>query len=700
MTTELTGASEPTATDEPVENVLSENLLDENLWLEDIYGEAPLAWAAEQTAATLAEFSSPGFDELTGRLLEVIDSDDRIPIVTRRGQHLYNFWRDRTHPRGLWRRTTLDSYRSEATEWDTLLDVDQLGRDEDTEWVFSGAKLLPNDYTRALVALSPDGGDAVTVREFDLTTRSFVADGFVVPVAKNVYSWIDRDTIYLGTDFGPGSMTESSYPRTVRRLARGQRLEDAELVHEVRVTDLEVVGQHMHTPGFERDLVIEILDFYRSRTLLATDTGLVPLDVPETADVSIYRQWMLVQPREDWALSTSTVHPTGSLLAIELDAFVAGDRDFAVLFTPDERTALETWDWTRSGLILTLLENVSSRLVVLDPADGWSSTELAGVPPLSAVRVLDTDPDETDEYWLHTTGFTTPPTVLRGELSSVPAEVIRSSPAFFDADRLEVQQHWAVSDDGTRVPYFQVAARGLIADGSHPTLLSGYGGFQTSLLAGYSGVIGRAWLERGGVYVLANIRGGGEFGPAWHTSALKENRPRAYEDFAAIARDLVARGITVPERLGCEGRSNGGLLVGNMLASYPELFGAVVCGVPLLDMKRYTHLSAGASWIAEYGDPDIAEEWEFIRTFSPYQLVREAPEGTAYPPTLFYAATSDDRVGPVQARKMAARMQASGVLGILYYENADGGHGGAVDNTHTARLYALIYDFLWRRLAA
>ncbi|MCU1405203.1 MAG: putative serine protease, family, partial [Glaciihabitans sp.] len=370
--------------------------------------------------------------------------------------------------------------------------------------------------------------------------------------------------------------------------------------------------------------------------------------------------------------------------------------------------------WTNSALILTLLTNVSSRLLVLDPANGWASSQLAGVPALSTVRVIDTNPDgrnpdgtvsdSADEYWLHTTGFITPPAVLRGVItlggdesgSTADAELVRSSPAFFDATGLEVQQHWAVSADGTRVPYFQVGATALVADGSHPTLLSGYGGFQTSLLANYSGVIGRAWLERGGVYVLANIRGGGEFGPAWHTAALKENRPRAYEDFAAVAKDLVARGITVPARLGCEGRSNGGLLVGYMLTSYPELFGAVVCGVPLLDMKRYTHLSAGASWIAEYGDPDIAEEWEFIKGFSPYQRLR--PD-TDYPATLLYAATSDDRVGPVQARKMAARMQAMGVPGVLYYENSDGGHGGAVDNTHSARLYALIHDFLWRELA-
>ena len=670
-------------------------MTDENLWLENIHGEAPLKWAAEQSEATRARFASPEFEELSGRILEVIDSEDRIPIVRRRGAHYYNFWRDREHPRGLWRRTTLESYRAADTDWELLLDVDELGRHEGPQWVFSGAKLLPHDYTRALVALSSDGGDAVTVREFDLPSRSFVPDGFIVPTAKSEYCWIDHDTIYLGTDFGPGSMTESSYPRTVRRLRRGQPLADATLVHEVSVGDLSVTGIHHHTPGFQRDLIVEHLDFYRSRTLLVVDGQLVPLEVPDDADLSLRREWLLVHPRSDWRIGGVT-HPTGALIAIRLDAFLTGDRDFDVLFVPDEHTALEEWDFTNSHLILTLLVDVASTPVVLDPANGWSRSSLAGLPALSTVRVIDTDPDESDEFWVHATGFTAPSTVLRGVLGSVEPEVIRSSPAFFDAEGIDVQQHWAVSDDGTRVPYFQVAARDLALDGSHPTLLSGYGGFQVSRLPEYSGIIGRAWLDRGGVFVLANIRGGGEFGPGWHTSALKQNRPRAYEDFAAIARDLATRGVTTAARLACEGRSNGGLLVGNMLTTYPELFGAVVCGVPLLDMKRYTQLSAGASWIAEYGDPDVAEEWEYLRTFSPYQLLKD---DTDYPAVFFYAATSDDRVGPVQARKMAARMQAMGIPDVLYYENSDGGHGGAVDNSHTARLQALIYEFLWKCLA-
>ena len=669
--------------------------IDENLWLEEIYGVEALNWAQEQSAATLGEFASAGFERLTEKLLEVIDSDERIPIVTRRGRFLYNFWRDRQHPRGLWRRTTLESYGSDDTDWDVLLDVDALGVDEATEWVFSGAKLLPHDYSRALVSLSPDGGDAVTIREFDLQTRTFIPDGFLIPTAKSSFSWIDHDTIYLGTDFGPGSMTDSSYPRTVRRLSRGQSLREAQLVHEIDQRDLQVVAIHHSTPGFERDLIIEHLDFYRSRTLLAVDGRLVHLDVPDDADLSLRCEWLLVQPRTTWHLGEAS-YVTGSLLAIHLDSFLRGERNFDILFTPDAHTAIESWDFTKNHLILTLLSDVSSRLVALDLHNNWAEQPMTGVPKLSTARIIDTDPDETDEFWVHVTSFTVPSTVSRGVIGTTPPEIIRSSAALFDADELTVEQHWVVSDDGTRVPYFQVSRRDLKLDGSHPTLMSGYGGFQVSRLPEYSGVIGRAWLERGGVFVLANIRGGGEFGPEWHTAALKANRRRAYEDFAAIARDLVKRGVTVHERLGCEGRSNGGLLVGNMITSYPSLFGAVLCGVPLLDMKRYTHLSAGASWVAEYGDPDVPEQWEYLRNFSPYQLLRE---GTEYPSVLFYAATSDDRVGPVQARKMAARMQAIGASDIRYFENADGGHGGAVDNRHSARLFALMYDFAWSRLS-
>lgn len=668
---------------------------DPHLWLEDIHGTDALAWADEQTERTRTWLSSDRYETGVERLLEVYDSDERIPLVHRRGPFYYNFWRDAEHPRGLWRRTTLESYLSDDVDWDVLIDVDALGSSEGTAWVFSGARLLHPDHDRALISLSPDGGDAVTVREFDLGSREFVPAGFTVPTAKSRVSWIDRDTIFVASDFGPGTMTDSSYPRTVRRWHRGEPLADAQLVHEVGAGDMLVQATHDHTPGFERDIVTEVIDFYRSRTLLLRDGALVPLDLPLDVNVDVHREWLLVRTVSDTVLGKRSYGP-GHLLAIPLTAFLAGDRRMSVLFEPDAHTALESWAWTRNRLLLTLLHDVSSRVRVLSPANDWNAIELEGLPAIGAVTVVDTDPDESDEYWLHVAGFLIPPTVRRGVLGREPHREAKSSASFFDESAYTAEQHWVTSDDGTRVPYFQIAARGIRLDGSNPTVLSGYGGFEHARVPAYSGVVGRAWLERGGVYAVANIRGGGEYGPAWHRAALTRNRPRAYEDFAAIARDLIERGVASPARLGCEGRSNGGLLVGNMLTRYPHLFGAVVCGVPLLDMRRYTKLSAGASWMAEYGDPDDPEQWAFIRGFSPYHNVRE---GVRYPATLFYAATSDDRVGPVQARKMAARMQGFGLPGVWYYENTDGGHGGSVDNRSTAELQAAVWEFFERTLA-
>jgi prolyl oligopeptidase len=665
---------------------------DENLWLEDIHGAQPLAWAREQTGASAAALDSPATRALQQRILEVLDSDDRIPVVTRRGELLYNYWRDSEHPRGLWRRTDLTSYRAPETAWEVLLDVDALGASEGVEWVFAGAQLLADGFDRALVRLSPDGGDAVVVREFDLPSRTFVADGFVIPTAKSRVSWVSRDEILVASDFGAGTLTSSSYPRQVRRLRRGQSITDAALLHEVPVEMVSVTGHHDPTEGFERDLVTESIDFYSSRTYLVTDSGLELIDVPLDSYSEVHREWLLVWARSDWAIGSDVVR-TGELVAFRLEDFLAGGRRFSRVFTPSAHTALDDWSWTRNRLLLTTLDDVASRIVVVDPAD-WSYSALPGVPPLVVASVVSTDPHGSDEFWLSVSGFTTPPALLRGVLGGEEVAVVRQAPAFFDASAIDVSQHFATSEDGTRVPYFQVAPRELELDGSNRTLLDGYGGFGHSLLPTYSGVLGRAWLERGGVYVLANIRGGGEYGPAWHTGALRENRHRAYEDFAAIARDLVARGVTSPEHLAAEGRSNGGLLVGNMLVSYPELFGAIICGVPLLDMRRYTKLSAGASWIAEYGDPDVPEEWDFIRHFSPYHLLRD---GVRYPAVFLYAATSDDRVGPVQARKMAARMQTRGIPDVLYYENEDGGHGGAVDNSATARLHSYMYGFAWER---
>lgn len=678
------------------------------LWLEDIYGERQLDWVRGENALTEDALVTPDFGVRERGILEVLDSTDRIPMVGKHGDFYYNFWRDAAHRQGIWRRTSWESYPSDAPEWELLLDVDALSAAEGTEWVWGGALFLRPDsgepHERVLVVLSPDGGDAARYREFHLGTLAFVDGGFDIPAAKSRISWAGPDTLYVGTDFGPGSMTSSSYPRTVRTLQRGAGLDDAQEYFGVDEDHMMAMVLHDATPGFVRDVAVDTIDFYTRRTYVRRDGSWLPIEVPEDASISLHREWLIVRPRTDWTVA-GTTHTAGSLLVIGFDAFLAGGRSFATVFAPDATTSLQSWSWTRDHLLLNLLRDVSSEIRILDPAQGWTAELLDACPPLHSVDAYAVDDEDEDEdagndYWLIATGFLTPSTLYRGTIGGNHTAV-KSSPSYFDEDRFAVEQHFAVSSDGTRVPYFQIASKDLVLDGGNPTLLSGYGGFEHSMTPAYSGVIGRGWLERvtddgrAGVYVLANIRGGGEYGPAWHRAALHADRHRAYEDFAAIAEDLVRRGVTAPSLLGCTGRSNGGLLVGNMLTTYPHLFGAVSCGVPLLDMRRYTKLSAGYSWIAEYGDPDKPEEWEYVRTFSPYHLLRE---DTAYPKTLIWTATSDDRVGPVQARKMAARMKDLGARDVWFHEALEGGHAGAADNRQAARMHAMSFEFLWRAL--
>lgn len=661
-------------------------------WLEEITGDSALAWVRERNAETVAaRTGSDRFERLRAEIREVADADDRIPYVGRRGEYLYNFWRDAEHPRGLWRRTTLDEYRTERPDWEILLDVDALAEREQENWVWQGASVLRPDYRRGLLQLSRGGADAVVVREFDLTTRTFVDGGFTVQEAKTDVGWIDEDRIYIGTDFGPGSLTTSGYPRLVKEWRRGTPLSEAVTVFEGKPEDVAVQAVHDPTEGFERDLVYRDLDFFSAERYLRTgpDT-LVRIDVPNDATLDVHREWMLVRTRTPWTVN-GTTYPAGALLAARFEDYLAGSRELTVLFEPDPSTSLAYHDWTRNHLIIGTLSDVRSRIDVLTPGpDGWSSTPMTDVPPYSTATIVDTDPDHSDEYFLDVSGFTQPATLLHGHLGA-EAQIIKQAPEFFDSTGIEVAQHFATSDDGTRIPYFVI---GRPSPGPSPTLLTGYGGFEISLTPSYSGIIGRAWLARGGCYVVANIRGGGEYGPAWHLAALREERNRAYEDFAAVARDLVARGMTTRECLGIQGGSNGGLLMGVMLTRHPELFGAVVSQVPLLDMRRYHRLLAGASWMAEYGDPDNEDDWAYLKDISPYHNVGRKD---GYPPALFVTSTRDDRVHPGHARKMVARMREYG-LDVWYYENIEGGHGAAADNAQMAFKWALVLDFLWTEL--
>nr|WP_240734196.1 prolyl oligopeptidase family serine peptidase [Dyella soli] len=664
-----------------------------NLWLENIDGPKQLDWVRQQNAETVRKYAdSAEFRQLDQRLLEVLDSNERIPMVSKIGEHFYNFWRDKDHPRGLWRRTTLDEYRKDKPVWETVIDLDALATAEHENWVWHGAQCLKPDYQRCLVSLSRGGADASVVREFDLPGKRFVEGGFELPEAKSNVAWKDRDHLYVATDFGPGSMTTSSYPRIVKVWRRGTPLSSASVVHEVNHDDMTVSAMRDQTPGYERDFVTRQIAFYDTESFLRGKDGkLARIDVPSDANIDVHREWLLVEPRSDWTVGGKT-YRSGSLLAAKFDDYMAGRRELTVLFEPTESTALDGYSWTRHQLILNVMDNVVNKLEVLTPQAGpWKRESLGGAPALSSIAAGGVDDDTSDDYFLTVTGFLQPTTLYYGTLGKGEAQAIKHSPDFFDASKYTVSQHFATSRDGTRVPYFEIAPRNLVADGNHPTLQYGYGGFEISLQPSYSGSVGRAWLEKGGVYVIANIRGGGEYGPRWHKAALKANRLRAYEDFAAVSQDLFARKITSPRHLGAMGGSNGGLLTGNMLTLYPQLYGAIVSQVALLDMQRYTHLSAGASWMAEYGDPDKPAEWSWIRTFSPYNNARA---GQPYPPVLFTTSTRDDRVGPVHARKMYAKLQALG-YDASFYENIEGGHGAAADNKQSAFMNALGYTYLW-----
>ena len=669
---------------------------DDYLWLEDIDGTRAMDWVKRQDAATVTGYAqSPEFKRLDARLLEVLDSDARIPFVEKLGDRYYNFWRDKAHPKGLWRRTTLAEYRKAQPAWETVLDLDALAAAEHENWVWHGAQCLKPDYRRCLVSLSRGGADADVVREFDLHDKAFVEHGFKLPEAKSQVAWADQDHIFVGTDFGPGSMTESSYPRIAKLWTRGTPLADAKTIYEGKPDDLAVSAYRDLTPGHERSFVQRALAFYDSESyLLGEDGKLTRIDVPTDAETSVEREWLLIEPRSDWTVGGHT-YKAGSLLATGFDDYMAGKRDLTVLFEPTDTTALAGYSWTRHHLILNMMDDVVNKLEVLTPGSGtWKRESLGGAPALSSIDAGGIDEDESDDYFLTVTGFLQPTTLYYGTLGKGDAEAIKHSPSFFDASKYQVSQHFVRSKDGTRVPYFEIAPKQLKLDGSNPTLQYGYGGFEIALAPSYSGSIGRAWLENGGVYVIANIRGGGEYGPRWHKAALKANRLRAYEDFAAVSQDLIRRKLTSPAHLAAMGGSNGGLLMGNMLTLYPQLYGAIVSQVPLLDMKRYTHLSAGASWMAEYGDPDKPADWAWIRTFSPYQNVQP---GTHYPPVLFTTSTRDDRVGPAHARKMAAKMQAMGYAAD-FYENIEGGHGGAADNKQSAFMHALEYTWLWQHV--
>jgi prolyl oligopeptidase len=670
---------------------------DPYLWLEDVDSERSLSWVRAQNAVSQSELEArPEFKPIRDRLLDILNSDARIPNISQIGPHVYNFWQDAQHPRGLWRRTSLESYRTSNPNWETVLDLDALSSAESENWVWKGAQVCKPDNRRALIALSRGGADATVLREFDLQSRTFVQDGFHLPEAKNWVFWRNPDQLFVGTDFGPGSTTASGYPRIVKLWSRDQALSDAETIFEGQTDDVWVYAYADQTPGFERDVIVRGISFFSSEVRVPVDGQLVKLQKPDDAQVSFFREHVLLDLKNDWTLNDRT-YPQGALIATKLENFMRGEQHVDVLFEPSERRSLHDFAATKNNIVLNVLDNVKHKLEALEYRDGSWQRHALNTPEFGTVGVQPLDPFESDAYLLNTTDFTTPSSLLLSGVGKDQPELLKQLPAMFDASSVRVQQLEATSRDGTRVPYFVVSSKNLKPNGTNPTLLYAYGGFEVPMLPTYSGGLGSAWLEPGGVYVLANIRGGGEFGPAWHRSALRENRQRVYDDFIAVAEDLIARGITSARHLGIQGGSNGGLLMGVMLTQRPDLFRAVVCQVPLLDMRRYHLLLAGASWMEEYGDPDT-DDWAFISRFSPYQNLKpRLGHGLKYPRVLFTTSTRDDRVHPGHARKMFARMQEYG-HDALYFENIEGGHGGAANNAQIAYMSALSYTFLWNEL--
>jgi prolyl oligopeptidase len=662
---------------------------DPYLWLEEVEGARAAAWIDEQNARTVAAFGGPAVEQDATILAAIFDRPDKIPFPGRRGPWWYNFWNDATHSRGVWRRTTAESFATDDPQWEVLIDVDALAAAEGEDWIWKGALTRPIKHDRAMVSLSRGGSDAVVLREFDLGTKAFVAGGFVLPEAKGYASWIDDDTLLLASAQG-GAVTTSGYARTVRLWRRGTKPEDAPVLFEVATDHMMASGGVDRTdperPVWFYDQVgFFDLQVWREKT---------ELDLPTGVNLDAAHGWLAIKPRKDWTVDGRT-WPGDSLLGIGLGAFLAGDRNFELLFQPQPRRVLTSFTWNAGRLLLTISDNLDPVFEIVDPAAGWARTTLAGLPRIGVVDVWPLDlerAEATGELLVTTQDPLSPSTLLRLEPGKAPT-VLKRSPPVFAAEGLVVTRHEAVSVDGERIPYVQT---GPAKDtGDAPVYMTGYGGFGLASRPYYNSAIGKLWLERGGTSVLANIRGGGEFGVPWHEAGRGAGKRLTHDDFAAVAADLVRRGVTRPKRIAAEGGSNGGILISNMMTRYPERFGALLCTIPLIDMRRYSKLLAGASWIAEYGDPDKPEEWAWLKTYSAYHA---AEPGRPYPPTLFATTRRDDRVHPGHARKMAAKLQAMGYREAWFYEPPAGGHGYGKDNRERAHFMALGYTFLQKNI--
>jgi len=663
-------------------------------WLEEVDGDKALKWVEEQNKATLdVLMKRDTYQPIYDKSLEIYNSADRIPTPTIMGKYVYNFWQDQNHERGIWRRTDKDSYLAGTAKWETLLDLDAMYAEDNIKWVYKGATGLYPDYKRFILSLSKGGGDAVIRREFDVETKSFVEGGFEMPEAKGGASWIDENTLLIASDFGEGTLTTSGYPRQVKIWKRGTSLESATMIFEGNESDVGTWGATINKPNRTYTAIVQATTFYTSKKYVYENDELIEMPIPDDADLNeILGDQVIIELKSDWEVNGETF-PQGAVVSATYDKLLKKEYDIKVVYVPDQISSVTSIQATRNKLIVNALTNVKSILYAYTFENGAWVAEKMDAPDYGTIRLGSAD-DLSDQFFFFYQNFLTPSSLYLADAEKKSMQVVKSLPAFFDGEKYEVAQYEATSKDGTKVPFFVVGPKNMDLNSANPTLLYAYGGFEVPMLPFYSGTFGNNWLENGGVFVLANIRGGGEFGPRWHQAGLKANRQRVYDDFHAVAENLVERKITSSRNLGIMGGSNGGLLVGVAFTQRPDLYNAVICAVPLLDMQRFNKLLAGASWMGEYGDPDKPEEWEFIKKYSPYHNLRK---DTEYPEVFFTTSTRDDRVHPGHARKMVAKMMDMGHK-VYYYENTEGGHAGSSTNAQRAKVAGLQFSYLLMKL--
>ena len=667
---------------------------DKYQWLEEVDGAKSLEFVTAQNKTTFEILGKEkNYQSIYDKSLEIFNSTDKIASPDINGKYVYNFWKDKDHVRGIWRRCLLTDYTNGKLDWETIIDIDEMSKKDNIKWVFKGASGLYPNYTRYLIQLSKGGGDAVVIREFDADKKQFIENGFAIDEAKGSASYVDENTVIVSTNFGEGTMTTSGYPRQVKLWKRGTLLKEAQLIYEGQSSDVRSYGTVVRDETKSYISISRSPVFFTSQKMIWLDNKIITLDIPEDSDFNgILKNQLIVHLKSDWTVNSKT-YKSGTLLSLNFTELLKGNKEIQVILTPGEFSSISGVSKTKNNLLINVLTNVTDHLHIFSFGKGIWSSQKVKAPELGTISLGTTD-EFSDQYFFSFQNFLTPTTLYTADAGKNTIKALKSLPSYFDASNYEVKQFKAKSKDGTLVPYFMVFAKNMKYNAKNPTLISAYGGFEISQKPSYISSAGNAWLDKGGVFVVANIRGGGEYGPKWHQDGMKEKRQNVFDDLYAVSEDLIAKKVTSPKHLGVRGGSNGGLLVGVAFTQRPDLYNAVVCQVPLLDMQRYNKLLAGASWMGEYGNPDIPEEWEYIKKYSPYQNIKE---GMNYPEVFFTTSTRDDRVHPGHARKMMAKMNDMGYK-TYYYENTEGGHAGSSTNEQSAKSNALTYSYLLMKL--